>query len=289
MPNEPIIKCELASETREKIDKFTEALKEGAHSLGDHGLTKQEFIDSGIFRSAIEKIRGTQAASTNEKKEFIADILEFLKKKKFISSWDFTGASERHDYEVKFDDYTCIIEAKGCLDGNNTNIFERPANADEFIIWSLCQNPGSDPRKNAWSGLHTRLSAEIIHRKQIVDGVIIWDMLCGTLGRPCPKYDYDKKKKTLVKSRLLTPPCLYTLPKSLPNARNNPEPVPQKTENIRFLNVLLKAFKGTETKDTTEVMIKARMDGNNLQRKTEFFRAGELISESNWTTVNRAK
>ena len=35
-----------------------------------------------------------------------------------------------------------VVELKGCLDGNNTTIFERPANAQEFIIWSVCTNPG---------------------------------------------------------------------------------------------------------------------------------------------------
>ena len=77
---------------------------------------------------------------------------------------------------------TAAIELKGCLDGNNTNIFERPPHAHEFIIWSVCTNPGADPRHNAWSGIHTRLSAEIISRHQLVDGIVIWDMVCGTIG-----------------------------------------------------------------------------------------------------------
>ena len=37
---------------------------------------------------------------------------------------------------------------KGCLDGENTNKFERPTEADEFITWSLCTNSGADPRRN---------------------------------------------------------------------------------------------------------------------------------------------
>jgi len=82
---------------------------------------------------------------------------------------------------------TSVIEAKGCLDGDNTNIFQRPPDADEFIVWSLCQNPGADPRHNVWSGIHTRLSAEIIHRRQQVDGLIFRDMPCRTKARPCPK------------------------------------------------------------------------------------------------------
>lgn len=44
--------------------------------------------------------------------------------------------------------------------------------------------PNRDSRHNVWSGLHTRLGAEVVHRRQIVEGVVIWDMLCGTPARP---------------------------------------------------------------------------------------------------------
>ena len=32
-------------------------------------------------------------------------------------------------------------------------LLERPADADEFVIWSICTNLGADPRRNAWSGM----------------------------------------------------------------------------------------------------------------------------------------
>src|SRR5580658_3838329 len=92
----------------------------------------------------------------------------------------------------------CDQALKGCLDGNNTTIYERPPHAQEFIIWSLCSNRGADPRHNAWSGIHTRLSADIIERAQQVDGVIIWDWVCGTIGRPCPKLRADPTRTTVV-------------------------------------------------------------------------------------------
>jgi hypothetical protein len=124
------------------------------------------------------------------KREFMRSILEHLQVGGHISRWTASGNADRHDYEVVMKDQTVVaIESKGCLDGNNTNIFVRPPNADEFYIWSLCQNAGADPRHNAWSGIHTRLSAEIMARGQRVDGLIIWDMICGTIGRPCPKTD----------------------------------------------------------------------------------------------------
>jgi hypothetical protein len=37
---------------------YAEVLKTDAHKLGAHGLSEQEFYDSGVFRGAIERIRG---------------------------------------------------------------------------------------------------------------------------------------------------------------------------------------------------------------------------------------
>ena len=192
MARKAIIPCRLLDSTRDTVEEYAAALRQNAALIGDHGLSEDEFWEAGIFRSAIEKIRGTQAATTEHKQRFVSQVLDFLLHQGRIVEWRFSGAGERHDYEVLMPEgRLCVIETKGCLDGNNTNIFERPSNADEFIIWSLCQNPGSDPVHNAWSGIHTRLSAEIIHKRQRIDGVIIWDMLCNTAGRPCPKVQQD--------------------------------------------------------------------------------------------------
>jgi hypothetical protein len=286
----PIILCELLPETRDRIEAFAEDLKRHAPQVGTHGLTEQEFWDSGIFRSAIERLRGTQAASTSEKREFVRSVLDHLQTNGEIRRWEFSGSGERHDYDIEMSDGTrCVVEAKGCLDGNNTNIFQRPPQADEFLIWSLCQNPGSDPRHNAWSGIHTRLGAEIIHRKQKVDGLIIWDMVCGTRGRPCPKLNADPTRgTTLPDGKRLPPPCLYLFPRSIPDPRNNPTPACWRLEEVKLLHALWRAFRGNDS-DVVEVRIEARMEGPNLQRRTRFLRDGVEFYASDWTTLRRAQ
>ncbi len=287
---QPIISCELLLDTKKQIHAYVEALKKAAPSIGDHGMTEQEFWDSGIFRSAIESLRGVQAASMIRKKSFVAMIFNKLKDEGGIKKWSFAGSEERHDYEVIMpDDSLTVIETKGCLDGNNTNIFERPPHADRFIIWSLCQNPGSDPDKNAWSGIHTRLSAEIIHKRHLVDGLIIWDMICGTAGRPCPKIKDDQSRLTLVDdNRSVPPPCLYLFPRSLPDARNNPSPICWKLEEIKLLHTMWNLFNGNQD-DVVEVHIDAQMKGVDTQRRTRYYRNGEQFSSSKWTTIKRAR
>ena len=183
-----VIPCQQNAELKTKIVTFAEVLKTQSHQLGDHGLSENEFYNSGLFRGAVERIRGQFSATMGEKREFVRFVLNHMQDGGHIQDWNSSGSENRHDYTVTMPSgRTAVIELKGCLDGNNTNIFERPPHAHEFIIWSVCTNPGADPQHNAWSGIHTRLSAEIIARNQRVDGLLIWDMVCGTLGRPCPK------------------------------------------------------------------------------------------------------
>lgn len=155
------------------------------------------------------------------------------------------------------------------------------------MIWSLCQNAGADPRKNAWSGIHVRLSAEIIHRGQRVDGLIIWDMLCGTIGRPCPKLQADAHRATVVGNYRLPPPCVYLFPRTIPDPRNNARPPVWTLSQTRFLSALHEAFSGDD-KDVTEVHIEAGMSGATITRSTTLIRDGEEIIATGPARIKRA-
>ena len=204
-----VIPCSQNAELRGLIETYAEVLKTEAHKLGVHGLSEHEFYNSGLFRGAIERVRGQFSATMGEKRQFVRHILNHMQDHDFIVDWQSAGESNRHDYSVNMPSgRVAVIELKGCLDGNNTNIFERPPQAQEFIVWSVCTNPGADPRHNAWSGIHTRLGAEVISRQQRVDGVVIWDMVCGTLGRPCPKLAASPERATEIGPYKLPPPCL---------------------------------------------------------------------------------
>lgn len=289
MPNHPIIPCSRRQDWAQIVDEYSEALKAAAHSIGSHGLDREAFEESGLFKSAIERLRGQQAATTSIKYAFIQAALLLLQNRGLIQRYEFVGTRERHDFEVYFNDgRLCCVEAKGCLDGNNTNIFVRPQNADEFVIWSLCQNPGSDPRHNAWSGIHTRLSAEIVARRERVDGLIIWDMLCGTLSRPCPKLQAHPERSTELLGKHVPPPCVYLFPRTIPDARNNPNPRPWTLSDIGFLNVIATAFH-TQEDEAVEVRIEARMHGADVQRRTTYTAGSNQLHQSGWTSVLRAR
>ncbi len=283
-----IIPCEQNKELRKKIEEFSEVLKTESHKLGEHGLSEKEFYNSGLFRGAIERIRGQFSATMRDKRDFVKHVLNHMQDKGFISEWESVGESNRHDYSIQLmSGKTAIIELKGCLDGNNTNIFERPPHAEEFVLWSVCTNPGADPRHNAWSGIHTRLSAEIIYRSQRVDGVIIWDMVCGTLGRPCPKLAGDEQRTTDVGSSTLPPPCIYLMPSTIPSTRNNPHPQPQKLENVEILKAFHDCFLGKE-EEVNSVSFEVENRGSDLVRKTAVKRNSETQKESDFTAIRRS-
>ena len=282
-----VIPCEQNKELRRKIKEFAETLKTQSHTLGEHGLSEQEFYDSGLFRGAIERIRGQFAATMRGKREFVSAILDYLQEGGHIAEWKSTGESNRHDYTVTMNSgRTAVIELKGCLDGNNTNIFERPPNAREFVIWSVCTNPGADPRHNAWSGIHTRLSAEIISRTERVDGVIIWDMVCGTLGRPCPKISSDARRATTVGSYRLPPPCIYVMPATIPSPRNNPSPKAQNLDDVEILAAFNACFGGRD-EEINFIDFEVGYQENDTVRTTKIRRDSKEQKVSEATKIQR--
>jgi hypothetical protein len=283
-----VIPCSLQPETRARIAKFAEELKSASPRVGSHGMSEEEFWNSGLFQGAIERLRGSQAASTSVKRRFVSDVLDHMKWSRAISDYNFTGAGDRHDFQIEMlDGRRAVFEAKGCLDGNNTTIFQRPPNADEFFIWSLCQNAAADPRHNAWSGIHTRLGAAILAESQRVDALVIWDMLCGGLARPCPKLLNPARATMLASGRKVPPPCIYVFPRSKPDARNNPNPSVWKLAELPFIHALATTF-GTSIEEVVEVHIQTQMKEADVQRKTTLVRAGQVLVESKWTTLKRA-
>lgn len=280
--------CLQNAQLREMIEQYAEVLKTEAHRLGDHGLDEAEFYNSGIFRGAIERVRGQFSATMREKREFVRHVLNYMQDQNFITDWQSAGEANRHDYAVTMPSgRTSVIELKGCLDGNNTNIFDRPPQANEFVIWSVCTNPGADPRHNAWSGIHTRLSAEIIARQQRVDGVVIWDMVCGTIGRPCPKVAHEQPPRlTTVGPFELAPPCLYVFPATVPAARNNPHPLAQQLGDVHFLRALHECFQGRDA-EVSYVDFKVEYAGVDTIRTTRIQRDGATVMESGPTAIRR--
>ena len=90
-----IIPCEKNRELRARIERFAEILKVEAHTLGDHGLQEQEFYNSGLFRGAIERIRGQFSATMRDKREFVQHVLNFMQDGGYIVDCGFSSRFAR--------------------------------------------------------------------------------------------------------------------------------------------------------------------------------------------------
>lgn len=283
-----VIPCEQNADLRDKIEAFAEILKTQAHTLGAHGLDEKDFYNSGLFQGAIQRIRGQFSATTSPKREFAQHVLNHLEDQGLISGWDKTEAENRSDYWVRLKSgANAVIGMTGAMDGNNTGIFERPADADEFVIWSQMTNPASDPRRNAWSGIHTRLSAEMIARQQQVDGVVVWDMLCGTAGRPCPKIiaDGDQERMTDIGPFRVPPTCIYVFPAVAPGLANS-HALAQDLGSVELMQAFHTCFKGRDDEVNYVRFDVEQVDGE-VSRKTTITRGGVVQVESKMMAIRR--
>lgn len=282
-----VIPCLPNTDLQAIIDRYSEALKVQAHTIGDHGLPEEQFYELGVFRGAIEKVRGQFSATMYEKRQFVSHVLNYMEDRELIAGWFSAGESNRHDYTIELQSgRTAVIELKGCLDGNNTNIFDRPPHAHEFYIWSVCTNPAANPQHNVWSGIHTRLSADIVSRGQRVDGLIVWDWLCSTMGRPCPKLLREEGRTTAVGPYQLPPPCIYVFPGTIPSPRNNPDPLPQTLQEVEFLRILHAAFNGSDD-ELNFVRFAVGYKERDTTRETSITRDGEIVRKSKPTPIRR--
>lgn len=215
-----------------------------------------------LLRAAIESMRGTFAATTSDKRRFLEGLLDHGVGGAW-NAWSFVGTENRQDYRVDLPDGTAVcIEAKGCPDGNNTTIWDRPGWADEFVVWCLCpESLVNQPGEGTWSGVATRLLPKEVAERQVVDAMVFYDSRCGTDQRLCPK-EYGviglRHRLTSMPSQTgtsdwLPPPSIYLFPRTLPNVRTNQNPPLHTIATCKFADALMSLFNVPATKRPTYV------------------------------------
>ncbi len=276
--------------------------------IEESGLPADKDTYDVLFSAAIESIRGTHSASTAEKSEFATAVLDYMKAKRHIRKWEFVGSGGRQDYRVDLNDGRVVaIEAKGCPDGNNMNIWERPAWADEFVVWSQCPNSlAKHPGLGTWSGVTIRLLPKSIVDPVRVDSMVFWDGRCGSDLRRCPKaYGVEglRSKATEIPGQRdgsgshrdwLPPPCIYMFPRTVPNAPGNPHPPHHTWRTHGFADALLTAFNvPDEEKDdyvhNINAEVELRRDGRYLRVALDVARPGRdrVVVQSAWKRLKR--
>ncbi|MBM3332530.1 hypothetical protein FJY68_11905 [candidate division WOR-3 bacterium] len=238
----PILACKHPDQLMVQIEP-TKALlanldKSHPDILRAEGIVPADYHGSMVFRSAIESIRGTFAATTTPRAQFTNAILARMKEAGLLKDWQPIGGRGRCDYSLVLPkgrgDWHVAVESKGG-EGNSFNIGDRPNWANEYIIWGHLDGAiVNQPDYGASANLFTRLSAEIVANGKTVDAYVVWDRFCGTSIRPCPKMPGNGIGK-------IPPPCVFLLPRGIPTA-DEPRPRLARLDEVRFIKALLDMF-----------------------------------------------
>ena len=130
------------------------------------------------------------------------------------------------------------------------------------------------------------MSAEMIARDQQIDGVIIWDMVCSTVGRPCPKIASEAVPRLAdVGPFRVPPPCIYMFPAKVPGGAVT-KAVAQPIADVMILQAFHSCFQGSDD-EINWVDFEVQMSGAEIWRKTTVTRAGIVQAESEMTPIQR--
>ena len=106
----------------------------------------------------------------------------------------------------------------------------------------------------------------MIVRGQRVDGVIIWDWVCGCAGRPCPKLGGDQAtRRTAIGPHSPPPPCIYVFPGDIPSAEA-PLATAQPLASVELLAAFHAAFEGREEEHFVDLEL--AQNGSSRRRRT---------------------
>ena len=114
----------------------------------------------------------------------------------------------------------------------------------------------------------------------------MWDWICGTIGRPCPKLKRADGRTVTVGQYHLTPPCIYLFPRTVPAVRNNPNPEPHTLDQVGFLKALNTCFGGYDD-ELNKVRFAVANQGNDVVRTTSIERDNVVQQASRPTPIRR--
>lgn len=249
--------------------------------LLQHQIHPADYREGLVFRSAIESIRGSFIASSRTSREgLVADILENLVRQERITDYESSGGSARYDFTVvlgRDPETFAALEVKGG-EGNSINISERPRWAKEFVVWCHLDGAIVNQPSHGARAIVNRLTNELVRRRKHVDALILKDLLCGTITRPCPKY--PGKEANI---GLLAAPDFLLFPCRVPTI-NDPSPPVHTIEELTLPKAILSLF-GVALEDYSkhlwEVHVRlVSLPNGRVRREVEIWHQGQVVEHS---------
>jgi hypothetical protein len=191
-----------------KVESILASLANDAAYLAARGLTVDEYRSA--LPAAIEKIRGSRAASNSNRRQFLVSLFEEMKQRGLISKLEMPRYGADTVYRLSIDGFGDVaVIQKGCPDGAHSSVrWTAPDWAKETYLWWLCSSLTYEPGEHIVKGTNRLRQRFFSSAADALDGVIFHNELCGSSERPCPK----KALAIAVDDMLVPPPCIYVMP-----------------------------------------------------------------------------
>lgn len=189
------------------VDFLRMKVSQDVEYLARHGLTADEYALA--FSAAVERMRGSSAASNRPRREFAENIIKHLAASDQVRGYDVPRYGDDTVYRVTLTNGRQIgVIQKGCPDGAHSSTrWTRPEWADELYLWWVCSSLNMHPGEHIWKGVSRVRNKVRAEDHNQLDGFIFFNSQCGSPERPCPK-----APRVAVNGADLPPPCIYVFP-----------------------------------------------------------------------------
>lgn len=192
----------------EKVSNILSTLELNTEYLASQGMTANEY--RAALPVAIERMRGSHAAKSSHRRQFLVSLFEQMQHRGIISHFEMPKYGDDTIYRLHIDGYGDVaIIQKGCPDGAHGSVrWNAPEWAKETYLWWLCSSLNYEPGEHVVKGVNRLRQRFFSPAEDALDGVIFHNELCGTPDRPCPKI----ARAINVDGLLVPPPCIYIMP-----------------------------------------------------------------------------
>jgi len=192
----------------ERVSALVAALASDEAYLATKGLSADEYTRA--LPTAIERLRGSWAASSADRRKFLVTVFEEMRERGLISKLEMPQYGEDTVYRLTVSGFGDVaVIQKGCPDGAHSSVrWTTPKWAVETYLWWLCSSTASEPGEHVAKGINRLRQRFFSEAPDTLDGVIFHNDLCGSAQRPCPKVNCS-----ITIGRFRTPPpCIYVMP-----------------------------------------------------------------------------
>jgi hypothetical protein len=198
----------------DKVSRVISALHHDAAFLASRGLTPEEYLSA--LPSVVETLRGSQSATSSDRRRFLVDIFRAMTSKGLLSKFEMPSYGDDTVYRLTVESFGDVaIIQKGCPDGAHSSVrWSAPDWARETYLWWLCSSQKSEPGEHIVKGINRLRQRFFSDAPDTVDGIIFHNDLCGSPQRPCPKM----ATAIDINGKMIPPPCVYVMPARRPGA-----------------------------------------------------------------------